>query len=230
MKHNDWTEQMRERLANAEAPVPENLWEGIERRLDARVADECPVPCTAGRTGRKGRTAVLRWAAAASVALLAGSALWWQLLDGGTPVPEAPSRTAHAPAAVKRAAGAGSQSAVAENLPAVALAGEQRGRVSVRPSAAVAPAAAAAPALPGDVPSYTAAARPASTAASSSDASAAPMKMRQAHHVPVRGAGRWVWERPAAWAAVPRRAPSSWKTRLPPCPATETGPTTCGTP
>ena len=74
MKHNDWTEQMRRRLDNAEADVPDMLWSAIEQKLDERSA--------AGnadtRMPQRSRTTVLwRWAAAASVAVVAGAALWW---------------------------------------------------------------------------------------------------------------------------------------------------------
>ena len=36
MKHNDWTEQLRQRLNDAEVPAPENLWDSISQQLDAQ--------------------------------------------------------------------------------------------------------------------------------------------------------------------------------------------------
>ena len=35
MKQEDWTGQMRRRLADRETPAPDDLWEKIEMRLDA---------------------------------------------------------------------------------------------------------------------------------------------------------------------------------------------------
>lgn len=84
MKHNDWTEQLRQRLNDAEVPAPENLWDSISQQLgtqgrqqntqgqqqdaeDAQVAQ------------KPHRVALLPWAAAASVVLIAGMGMWWQL-------------------------------------------------------------------------------------------------------------------------------------------------------
>ena len=84
MKHNDWTEQLRQRLNDAEVPAPENLWDSISQQLgtqgrqqntqgqqqdaeDAQVAQ------------KPHRVALLPWAAAASVVLIAGVGMWWQL-------------------------------------------------------------------------------------------------------------------------------------------------------
>ena len=36
MKHDDWTRQLNRRLANRETPAPDDLWEKIEMRLDAK--------------------------------------------------------------------------------------------------------------------------------------------------------------------------------------------------
>ena len=38
MKHNGFAKQMRQRLGNAEADVPEGLWDAIEQKLDAQPA------------------------------------------------------------------------------------------------------------------------------------------------------------------------------------------------
>ena len=64
MKQQDWTEQLRQRLADHEEPVPEGLWDDIEQRLQ-----------------RRPRLVVLRrWmAGAAAVALLLIGG--WQLLS-----------------------------------------------------------------------------------------------------------------------------------------------------
>ena len=37
MKHNDWTEQLRQRLNDAEVPAPENLWDSISQQLDTQA-------------------------------------------------------------------------------------------------------------------------------------------------------------------------------------------------
>lgn len=79
MKHNDWTEQMRRRLDNAEADVPDGLWDAIEQKLDAQSASTPPdanVTTVDTKTAHR-RVALRRWAVAASVALVAGAALWW---------------------------------------------------------------------------------------------------------------------------------------------------------
>lgn len=36
MKQNDWTSQLRQRLTDSEAPVPDDLWNRIEQKLDSR--------------------------------------------------------------------------------------------------------------------------------------------------------------------------------------------------
>jgi len=66
MTNQDWTEQLRQRMDNYEAPVPDDLWAGVERRV-----------------GRHARIAMLRrWvAAAAVVALLVGGG--WMLRGTG---------------------------------------------------------------------------------------------------------------------------------------------------
>lgn len=75
MKQNDWTSQMRRRLAGREAPVPGDLWNRIERQLDR----DCPMPPAAdcgGKTAPHARRVSIRrmavWAvsAAAAVALV----------------------------------------------------------------------------------------------------------------------------------------------------------------
>lgn len=73
MKHNGFAEQMRQRLGNAEADVPEGLWDAIEQKLDAQptVAPQM----TIAKTPR--RVVLRRWAVAASVAIVAGAGLWW---------------------------------------------------------------------------------------------------------------------------------------------------------
>lgn len=84
MKHNDWTEQLRQRLNDAEVPAPENLWDSISQQLDAQSqqldaqgqqqdAEDAQV------AKKQHRVALLPWAAAASVVLIAGVGMWWQL-------------------------------------------------------------------------------------------------------------------------------------------------------
>lgn len=84
MKHNDWTEQLRQRLNDAEVPAPENLWDSISQQLDAQGQQQD----TQGQqqdaedaqvAKKPHRVALLPWAAAASVVLIAGVGMWWQL-------------------------------------------------------------------------------------------------------------------------------------------------------
>ena len=84
MKHNDWTEQLRQRLNDAEVPAPENLWDSISQQLDAQGQQQD----TQGQqqdaedvqvAKKPHRVTLLPWAAAASVALIAGVGMWWQL-------------------------------------------------------------------------------------------------------------------------------------------------------
>lgn len=84
MKHNDWTEQLRQRLNDAEVPAPENLWDSISQQLDAQGQQQD----TQGQqqdaedaqvAQKPHRVALLPWAAAASVVLIAGVGMWWQL-------------------------------------------------------------------------------------------------------------------------------------------------------
>lgn len=84
MKHNDWTEQLRQRLNDAEVPAPENLWDSISQQLDAQGQQQN----TQGQqqdaedvqvAKKPNRVALLPWAAAASVVLIAGVGMWWQL-------------------------------------------------------------------------------------------------------------------------------------------------------
>lgn len=73
MKHNGFAEQMRQRLGNAEADVPEGLWDAIEQKLDAQPT--AAPQMTIAKTPR--RVVLRRWAVAASVAIVAGAGLWW---------------------------------------------------------------------------------------------------------------------------------------------------------
>lgn len=80
MKHNGFAEQMRQRLGNAEANVPEGLWDAIEQKLDAQPA--AAPQMTIAKTPR--RVVLRRWAVAASVAIVAGAGLWWYVHDDDT--------------------------------------------------------------------------------------------------------------------------------------------------
>lgn len=80
MKHNGFAEQMRQRLGNAEADVPEGLWDAIEQKLDAQPA--AAPQMTIAKTPR--RVVLRRWAVAASVAIVAGAGLWWYVHDDDT--------------------------------------------------------------------------------------------------------------------------------------------------
>ena len=66
MKHNGFAEQMRQRLGNAEADVPEGLWDAIEQKLDAQPT--AAPQMTIAKTPR--RVVLRRWAVAASVAIV----------------------------------------------------------------------------------------------------------------------------------------------------------------
>ena len=84
MKHNDWTEQLRQRLNDAEVPAPENLWDSISQQLDAQGqqldAQGQQQDAEDAQVAKKPhRVALLPWAAAASVVLIAGVGMWWQL-------------------------------------------------------------------------------------------------------------------------------------------------------
>ena len=84
MKHNDWTEQLRQRLNDAEVPAPENLWDSISQQLDAQSqqldAQGQQQDAEDAQVAQKPhRVALLPWAAAASVVLIAGVGMWWQL-------------------------------------------------------------------------------------------------------------------------------------------------------
>lgn len=80
MKHNGFAEQMRQRLGNAEADVPEGLWNAIEQKLDAQPT--AAPQMTIAKTPR--RVVLRRWAVAASVAIVAGAGLWWYAHDDDT--------------------------------------------------------------------------------------------------------------------------------------------------
>lgn len=80
MKHNGFAEQMRQRLGNAEADVPESLWDAIEQKLDAQPT--AAPQMTIAKTPR--RVVLRRWAVAASVAIVAGAGLWWYAHDDDT--------------------------------------------------------------------------------------------------------------------------------------------------
>lgn len=77
MKHNDWTEQLRQRLNDAEVPAPENLWDSISQQLDAQSQQQDAENAQVAK--KPHRVALLPWAAAASVVLIAGVGMWWQL-------------------------------------------------------------------------------------------------------------------------------------------------------
>lgn len=80
MKHNGFAEQMRQQLGNAEADVPEGLWDAIEQKLDAQPT--AAPQMTIAKTPR--RVVLRRWAVAASVAIVAGAGLWWYAHDDDT--------------------------------------------------------------------------------------------------------------------------------------------------
>lgn len=89
MKHNDWTEQLRQRLNDAQVPAPENLWDSISKQLDAEGKQLQAQDAQVAKKPR--RIAWMPWAAAASVVLIAGVGMWWQLRSN------APSIAMHEP-------------------------------------------------------------------------------------------------------------------------------------
>lgn len=89
MKHNDWTEQLRQRLNDAQVPAPENLWDSISKQLDAEGKQLQAQDAQVAKKPR--RIAWMPWAAAASVVLIAGVGMWWQLRNN------APSIAMHEP-------------------------------------------------------------------------------------------------------------------------------------
>ena len=78
-RHNDWTEQMRQRLDGARVDVPDDLWAAIEGKLDEQgIGSDAPA-----EKPRRRVVPMWRWAAAASVVVAVGMGLWWQTRDGG---------------------------------------------------------------------------------------------------------------------------------------------------
>lgn len=68
--HNDWTGDMRRRLARREVPAPDNMWEKIEARLDATDHTTANKQKTHRLTGGATRAIIWALSAAAAVALL----------------------------------------------------------------------------------------------------------------------------------------------------------------
>lgn len=78
MKQGDWTQQLRDRLAEHQEAVPEGLWAGIESKLDASQAPR-----------RAAFIAWKRWAAAAVVLLLGGGTLLlWNQEESNEALPQ----------------------------------------------------------------------------------------------------------------------------------------------
>ncbi|MBR1415633.1 MAG: outer membrane beta-barrel protein [Prevotella sp.] len=86
MKQQDWTEQLRQRLANHEEPVPDGLWADIERRV---------APFKPAR-----RVVLRRWIAAAAACGLVLAGLWSVLKDDSVPGSIPAGEESTAPAAI----------------------------------------------------------------------------------------------------------------------------------
>lgn len=69
-KHNDWTGDMRRRLAHREEPVPDNLWNKIEAQLDTTVCTSAKSQKPRHRTTLTARIVAWTTAAAATATLL----------------------------------------------------------------------------------------------------------------------------------------------------------------
>lgn len=86
-KQDDWTTMLRNRLADGNAPVPDDMWSRIERQLDG-AADGV----SAGAAGAAPRTAARRrtvrmaaWMAAAAAVAALLVARWWPEADVAGP-------------------------------------------------------------------------------------------------------------------------------------------------
>ena len=56
MKQNDWTSQLRQRLTDSKAPVPDDLWNRIEQQLESNQATSpATAPVTTPDTDTKPR-------------------------------------------------------------------------------------------------------------------------------------------------------------------------------
>ena len=87
MKSNDWTSQLNQRLADHQEPAPEGLWDRIEAQLDADIPQQPAIVPVSHRS------ALRRWAAAASIALLIGSGAYLFMHDDQAPIVTAPKTT-----------------------------------------------------------------------------------------------------------------------------------------
>ena len=97
MSNKDWTEKLRDRLENHQVAAPDDLWTGIEARLDAVEEKKGAAP----EEPRKRRAVLVplrRWGVAAAIAAL--GIVGWQLAGSGggeeelaypSPQQEAPS-------------------------------------------------------------------------------------------------------------------------------------------
>lgn len=88
MRQQDWTEKLRDRLADYESPVADDLWAAIEQSLPQQRATALPL--------------WRRWAAAAAVAAVVVGGGWW--LWPGDEVPTTPQQVAMTTVANQHAA------------------------------------------------------------------------------------------------------------------------------
>lgn len=99
---DDWTQQLREKLADYETPAPEGLWDDIEAALAAQTSAQ---PTAEQQPAHARHVPLRRWAAAAAIAaLIAGGGLvlyntdsHYELAENTVGVEETVSRTHHSP-------------------------------------------------------------------------------------------------------------------------------------
>ncbi len=123
----DWTDALRRQLADYEAAVPDDMWAGIEQKLDAVQQDAGDGALSVHGNQHRRRMPLLRWGVAASLAVL---------VAGGSYVLLRPSQPSEMPTAQKAEGGAPVSSvrtAEPTHVPTLLADASLPGNVSVRP-------------------------------------------------------------------------------------------------